>query len=138
MATFAQEKILRAHLELIAEAGDYAGYFTQGTNADGDASCWYLVDDSNKATAQALLDARVATITDIGAENSGGEGPSDFEGYTPIHFDDSVSGADYRTWFVDVNGDYFKADNGNSDSIAQITDSDEINTLLTDSGYIAG
>lgn len=138
MATFAQEKILRAHLELIAEGGDYAGYFSQGTNAEGEPSAWFLTNDSDKDAAQALLDARVASLTDIGSENSGGEGPSDFDGYTPIHFDDSVSGVDYRTWFVDINGDYFKADNGNSDSIAQITDSDEINTLLTDSGYIAG
>mgnify|MGYP001234427370 FL=1 len=138
MATFAQEKIMRAHLELIAEGGDYADYFSQGTNESGEKSTWYLTNDSDKDAAQALLDARVATLTDIGSETSSGEGPSDFDGYTPIHFDDSVSGADYRTWFVDANGDYFKADNGNSDSIAQITDSDEINTLLTDSGYIAG
>ena len=138
MATFAQEKIMRAHLELIAEGGDYADYFSQGTNESGEKSTWYLTNDSDKDAAQALLDARVATLTDIRSETSSGEGPSDFDGYTPIHFDDSVSGADYRTWFVDANGDYFKADNGNSDSIAQITDSDEINTLLTDSGYIAG
>ena len=138
MATFAQEKIMRAHLELIAEGGDYADYFSQGTNESGEKSTWYLTNDSDKDAAQALLDARVATLTDIGSETSSGEGPSDFDGYTPIHFDDSVSDADYRTWFVDANGDYFKADNGNSDSIAQITDSDEINTLLTDSGYIAG
>ena len=138
MATFAQEKIMRAHLELIAEDGDYAGYFSQGTNEAGEKSTWYLTNDSDKDAAQALLDARVATLTDIGSETSSGEGPSDFDGYTPIHFDDSVSGVDYRTWFIDANGDYFKADNGNSDSIAQITDSDEINTLITDSGYIAG
>tara|TARA_B100001939_G_scaffold87726_2_gene75165 strand:- start:33 stop:446 length:414 start_codon:yes stop_codon:yes gene_type:complete len=136
--SYAKEKFIRAHLELIAEGGDYADYFRQGTNSEGEASAWVLINSSDEAAAQALLDAKVATLTDIGAENSGGEGPSDFEGYTPIHYDDSVSGADYRTWFVDVNGDYFKADNGNSDSIAQITDSDEINTLLTDSGYIAG
>ena len=57
-------------------------------------------------------------------------------GYTAIHYDDSVSCADYRTWFVDASGDYFKADNGNSDSIVQVTDATEISTLLSDSGYV--
>lgn len=135
--SYAKEKYIRAHLELIAEGGDYADYFRQGTNADGEASAWVLVNSSDQAAAQALLDAKVAELSDVGPESAGGEGPSEFSGYTPIHYDDSVSGADYRTWFVDANGDYFKADNGNSDTIAQITDSDEINTLLTDSGYIA-
>jgi len=136
MASFAEEQKLRAHLELIAEAGTYAGYFSQGTNGDGDPSAWFITNDSDKAAADALLDAKVAELTAIGNETAGGEGAGDFTGYTPIHFDDSVSGADYRTWFVDANGDYFKADNGNSDDIAQITDADEIATLLTDSGYI--
>lgn len=139
MASFAEEQKLRAHIELINEAGTYAGYFSQGTNSDGDESCWYLTDDSNKAAADALLDAKVAELSTIGGATANGEGPSDFDAYTPIHFDDSISesGVNYRTWFVDVNGDYFKADNGNSDSIVQITDADEINTLLTDSEYVA-
>ena len=38
--------------------------------------------------------------------------------------------------FVNADGDYFKADNGNSDNITEISDADEIATLLTDSGYI--
>ena len=138
MTTYAQEKYIRAHIELIAEGGDYADYFRQGTNSDGEASAWVLANSSDEAAAQALLDAKVAELSEIGAESSNGEGASNFDGYTPIHFDDDVSGVDYRTWFVDANGDYFKADNGNSDSIAQITDSDEINTLLSDSGYIVG
>lgn len=136
--SYAKEKFIRAHLELIAEGGDYADYFRQGTNSEGEASAWVLINSSDEAAAQALLDAKVAELSDIGSETASGEGPSDFSGYTPIHYDDSVSGVDYRTWFVDANGDYFKADNGNSDSIVQITDSDEINTLLTDSGFIAG
>jgi|TARA_B110000503_G_scaffold24486_1_gene38715 hypothetical protein len=136
MASFAQEKEMRAHLLLIEEAGTYAGYFSQGTDADGDVSAWYLTNNSDKAAADTLLDAKVAELTDIGNETAAGEGPSDFDGYTPIHFDDDVAGADYRAWFVDVNGDYFKADNGNSDTITAISDADEIATLLTDSGYI--
>ena len=136
--SYAKEKYIRAHLELIAEGGDYADYFRQGTNSEGEASAWVLINSSDEAAAQALLDAKVAELSDVGSETASGEGPSDFGGYTPIHYDDSVSGVDYRTWFVDANGDYFKADNGNSDSIVQITDSDEINTLLTDSGFIAG
>ena len=136
MASFAEEKRLRAHLELIAEGGTYAGYFSQGTNADGDASAYFITDDSDITAAEALLDAKIAELSDVGGETAGGEGPSEFTGYTAIHFDDSVSGADYRTWFVDANGDYFKADNGNSDTIAQVTDSTEIDTLLTDSGYV--
>ena len=98
MATFAQEKILRAHLELIAEGGDYAGYFTQGTNADGDPSAWFLTNDSDKDAAQALLDARVASLTDIGSENQVAKAPSDFDGYTPSTLM-IPSGVDYRTWF---------------------------------------
>ena len=138
MASFAEEQKLRAHLELIAEGGTYAGYFSQGTNESGVESAYYITDDSNKAAADALLDAKVAELTaeDIGSATPGGEGGGDFTGYTAIHYDDSVSGADYRTWFVDANGDYFKADNGNSDSIVQIVDADEISTLLTDSGYV--
>lgn len=138
MASFVEEQKIRAHLELIAEAGTYAGYFSQGTNSDGDPSAYYITDDSNKAAADTLLDAKVAELVGIGSATAGGEGAGDFTGYTPIHFDDSISdaGVDYRTWFVDVNGDYFKSDNGNSDSIAQVVDADEINTLLTDSGYI--
>ena len=83
-----------------------------------------------------MLDAKVAELTEIGSETAAGEGPSDFASYTPIHFDDDVAGADYRAWFVNADGDYFKADNGNSDDITEISDADEIATLLTDSGYI--
>ena len=138
MASFAEEKRLRAHLELIAEGGTYAGYFSQGTNADGDASAYFITNDSDITAAEALLDAKIAELSDVGGETAGGEGPSEFTGYRAIHYDNSISdaGVDYRTWFVDANGDYFKADNGNSDTIAQITDSTEINTLLTDSGYV--
>ena len=139
MASFAQEKEMTAHLLLIAEAGTYAGYFEQGTDSDGVVSAWFLTNDSDKAAADTLLDAKVAELTadDIGSETSGGEGPSDFDGYTPIHYDDDVVGIDYRTWFVkDANGDYYKTDNGNSDNLAQVSDASEIATLLTDSGYI--
>ena len=132
MASFAEEQKIRAHLELIAEGGTYAGYFTQGTNSDGDPSAWYLADASNETAANTLLDAKVAELTEIGSASAGGEGGGDFTGYTAIHYDDSVSGADYRTWFVDASGDYFKADNGNSDSIVQVTDATEISTLLSD------
>tara|TARA_B110000305_G_scaffold24359_1_gene22260 strand:+ start:324 stop:737 length:414 start_codon:yes stop_codon:yes gene_type:complete len=136
MASFAQEKEMKAHLLLIEEAGTYAGYFSQGTNGDGDPSAYYLTNDSDKAAADTLLDAKVAELTEIGSETAAGEGPSDFASYTPIHFDDDVAGADYRAWFVNADGDYFKADNGNSDDIIEISDADEIATLLTDSGYI--
>jgi|TARA_B110000908_G_scaffold154706_1_gene192273 hypothetical protein len=136
MASFAQEKEMKAHLLLIEEAGTYAGYFSQGTNGDGDPSAYYLTNDSDKAAADTLLDAKVAELTEIGSETAAGEGPSDFASYTPIHFDDDVAGADYRAWFVNADGDYFKADNGNSDDITEISDADEIATLLTDSGYI--
>ena len=136
MASFAEEQKIRAHLELIAEGGTYAGYFTQGTNSDGDPSAWYLADASNETAANTLLDAKVAELTEIGSASAGGEGGGDFTGYIAIHYDDSVSGADYRTWFVDASGDYFKADNGNSDSIVQVTDATEISTLLSDSGYV--
>ena len=138
MASFAQEKDMKAHLLLIAEAGTYADYFSQGTNADGDVSAYYLTNDSDKAAADTLLDAKVAELTDIGAETAGGEGPSEFGDYTEIHFDDTIGGGvDYRTWFVDANGHYFKCDNGNSDNITAVSDGAEITTLLTDSGYIA-
>jgi hypothetical protein len=139
MASFAEEKRLRAHLLLIAEAGTYAGYFSQGTNADGDASAYYLTNDSDETAAETLLDAKIGELTDeLGGETPGGEGAGNFDGYTAIHYDDTISesGVDYRAWFVDANGDYFKADNGNSDSIEEVTDSSEISTLLTDSGYI--
>ena len=136
MASFAQEKEMKAHLLLIEEAGTYAGYFSQGTNGDGEPSAYYLTNDSDKAAADTLLDAKVAELTEIGSETAAGEGPSDFASYTPIHFDDDVAGADYRAWFVNADGDYFKADNGNSDDIIEISDADEIATLLTDSGYI--
>ena len=135
MASYVEEQKLRAHLELIAEAGTYAGYFEQGTNADGDPSAWFITNDSDKTAADTLLDAKVAELTAIGSETPGGEGGGDFTGYTPIHYDDSVSGADYRTWFVNADGEYFKTDNGNSDNIVEITDADEIATLHTDSGY---
>jgi len=136
MASFAQEKEMKAHLLLIEEAGTYADYFSQGTNGDGEPSAYYLTNDSDKAAADTLLDAKVAELTEIGSETAAGEGPSDFASYTPIHFDDDVAGADYRAWFVNADGDYFKADNGNSDDITEISDADEIATLLTDSGYI--
>lgn len=137
MASFAQEKDMRAHLLLIDEAGTYADYFSQGTNEDGDVSAWYLTNNSDKVAADLLLDAKVAGLTEIGAETASGEGPSDFGDYTEIHIDDDVDGADYRVWFVDANGDYFKCDNGNSDNIIAVSDGAEITTLLTDSGYIA-
>tara|TARA_B100000965_G_scaffold212839_1_gene177834 strand:+ start:1619 stop:2053 length:435 start_codon:yes stop_codon:yes gene_type:complete len=139
MSTFAQEKMMRAHLLLIREGGDYADYFTEGASG-----MWALTNESDKDAAQALLDAKVASmgsntiLKGLGPENNSGEGPSDFAEYQAIHYDDSVSGADYRTWFYkDVDGDakYYKADNGNSDSIVEIVDSSEISTLLTDSGF---
>ena len=97
MASFAEEKRLRAHLELIAEGGTYAGYFSQGTNADGDASAYYITNDSDITAAEALLDAKIAELSDVGGENAGGEGPSEFTGYTAIHYDNSISdaGVDY-------------------------------------------
>jgi hypothetical protein len=136
MASFAQEQEMRAHILLIAEAGDYAAYFSQGTNADDEPSAFYLTNDSDKAAADALLDAKVAELTEIGSETAGGSGPSEFDGYTPIHYADDVDGIMYRTWFVNADGDYFKTDDGNSDNLAEITDADEVATLLTDSGYI--
>ena len=137
MASYVEEQKLRAHLELIAEAGTYAGYFEQGTNADGDPSAWFITNDSDITAAEVLLDAKIAELNDVGNETANGTGPSNFEGYTAIHYDDSVSGVDYRAWFVDANGDYFKADNGNSDTLEQITDADETATLISDSGYVA-
>ena len=98
MASFAEEKRLRAHLELIAEGGTYAGYFSQGTNADGDASAYYITNDSDITAAEALLDAKIAELSDVGGENAGGEGPSEFTGYTAIHYDNSIS--DYCIWSV--------------------------------------
>ena len=85
MATFAEEKRLRAHIDLIAEGGDYAAYFSQGTNEDGELSCWYITNDSDIDAAEALLDAKIAELSNIGVENPNGEGPSDFDGYTAIH-----------------------------------------------------
>jgi len=136
MASFAEEKRLRAHMELIEEAGDYAAYFSQGTNSDGDPSAWFITNDSDIDAAEALLDAKIAELSDIGSETANGTGPSNFEGYTPIHYDDSVAGVDYRAWFVNADGDYFKADNGNSDTLVQITDADEQATLISDSEYV--
>ena len=76
MATFAQEKILRAHLELIAEGGDYAGYFSPRYKCRWRSSAWFLTNDSDKDAAQALLDAHeLHPLTDIGSGKSGGEGP---------------------------------------------------------------
>ena len=133
MSTFAQEKMMRAHLLLIQEKGDYYDYFTQG-----ESGMWALTNESDKDAAQALLDAKVASmgsntiLRGLGPENNSGEGPSDFADYQAIHYDDSVSGADYRTWFykdVDGSAKYYKADNGNSDSIVEIVDSSEISTL---------
>ena len=136
MASFAQEQEMRAHILLMAEAGDYAAYFSQGTDSEGVPSAYYLTEDSNKAAADALLDAKVAELTEIGTETANGSGPSDFDDYLPIHFDDDIDGIKYRTWFVNADGDYFKTDDGNSDNIAEITDADEIATLLADSGYL--
>ena len=106
MSTFAQEKMMRAHLLLIQEKGDYYDYFTQG-----ESGMWALTNESDKDAAQALLDAKVASmgsntiLRGLGPENNSGEGPSDFADYQAIHYDDSVSGADYRTWFYkDVDG----------------------------------
>ena len=81
MATFAEEKRLRAHIDLIAEGGDYAAYFSQGTNEDGEESCWYITNDSDIDAAEALLNAKIAELSDVGAETSNGEGPSNFDGY---------------------------------------------------------
>lgn len=136
MASFAQEQEMRAHILLMAEAGDYAAYFSQGTDSEGVPSAYYLTEDSNKAAADALLDAKVAELTEIGTETANGSGPSDFDDYSPIHFADDIDGIKYRTWFVNADGDYFKTDDGNSDNIAEITDADEIATLLADSGYL--
>lgn len=130
MASYAEEKMIRAHVELIEEGGEYAGYFTQG-----ESGMWVLADVANQATAQALLDAKVAVLDNIGPESSNGEGPSDFGGYTPIHFDNTVDGVQYRTWFV-KDGSYYVADDGNSDTLTEVTDEDEIATLLADSGFI--
>jgi hypothetical protein len=144
MSTFAQEKMMRAHLILIREGGDYADYFSQGTNSDGVKSAWVLTNESDKDAAQALLDAKVASLgtntigKGLGPETNTGEGPSDFDGYQAIHYDDTVDGVDYRTWFhkeVDSVAKYYKADNGNSDSIVEITESSEISTLISDSGF---
>ena len=144
MSTFAQEKMMRAHLILISEGGDYADYFSQGTNSDGVKSAWVLTNESDKDAAQALLDAKVASLgtntigKGLGPETNTGEGPSDFDGYQAIHYDDTVDGVDYRTWFhkeVDSVAKYYKADNGNSDSIVEITESSEISTLISDSGF---
>ena len=41
MATFAQEKILRAHLELIAEGGDYAGTLIARYKCRWRSSAWF-------------------------------------------------------------------------------------------------
>ena len=144
MSTFAQEKMMRAHLILIREGGDYADYFSQGTNSDGVKSAWVLTNESDKDAAQALLDAKVTSLGSntigkgLGPETNTGEGPSEFDGYQAIHYDDTVSDADYRTWFhkeVDSVAKYYKADNGNSDSIVEITESSEISTLISDSGF---
>ena len=144
MSTFAQEKMMRAHLILIKEGGDYADYFSQGTNSDGVKSAWVLTNESDKDAAQALLDAKVTSLGSntigkgLGPETNTGEGPSDFDGYQAIHYDDTVDGVDYRTWFhkeVDSVAKYYKADNGNSDSIVEITESSEISTLISDSGF---
>lgn len=132
MSDFSQEKTLRAHILLLEEGGEYANYF-----AKGESGMWKLIDPANKAAAQALLDAKVAEVdTHVGSAEPNGSGPSNFEDYTPIHFSDSVDGAKYRAWFVDSNGSYWKADNGNSDTLSEITDEQEITALLEESGFI--
>ena len=70
---YAQEKYTRAHILLIEEGGDYADYFSQGTNEDGEPSAWFLTNSSDEAAAQALLDAKVAELTEIGIEESNGD-----------------------------------------------------------------
>ena len=133
MSSYNAEKTLRAHLDLIAEAGEYAAFFRKNTNG-----AWILADSATKDAAQALLDARVAEgVTIIGPEESNGEGPSDFEGYTAIHFDDSIVEVDvsYRTWFI-KDEKYYKADNGNSNTLSEVTDPAEIAVLLEACGYL--
>ena len=95
-----------------------------------DLGTLYLGSDSDPVDS-------IDDITPSAYEEANGSGPSDFEGYTAIHYADDIDSIKYRTWFVNADGDYFKADDGDSDSIAEITDADEVATLLTDSGYIA-
>lgn len=133
MSAYDREKMLRAHIELIEEGGDYASYFSQSEPG----APWLLADIANKDAAQALLDAKVAEITDkVGPENPNGTGPSDFDEYTAIHFDDDVEGVNYRAWFV-KDGKYYKADNGDSGTIQEIADQAEIDTLIEVSGFIS-
>jgi hypothetical protein len=132
MASYSDEKALRAHIELLDESADYKAYFVQG-----DSGAWVLSNASDKAAADALLNAKIAASDySIGAEEPNGSGPSDFDGYTVIHFDDEIAedGVLYRAWFV-KEGVYYKADNGDSTSISEISDDAEIASLVADSGY---
>jgi hypothetical protein len=134
MASYSDEKALRAHIELLDESADYKAYFVQG-----DSGAWVLGNSSDKAAADALLNAKIsASDFDIGAEEPNGSGPSDFDGYDAVHFDDDIAdaGVSYRAWFV-KEGTFYKADNGDSSSLAEITDEAEIATLIEDSGYIS-
>jgi len=133
MSSYDKEKMLRAHIELIEEAGEYASYFSQSEPG----AAWLLADVANKDAAQALLDAKVVEIVNqVGPENPNGTGPSDFDEYTPIHFDDNVEGVNYRAWFV-KDGKYYKADNGNSNTIQEIADQAEIDSLIEASGFVS-
>ena len=132
MASYSDEKALRAHIDLIEESAEYKAYFVQG-----DSGAWVLGDASDKAAVDALLNAKVAASDySIGAEEPNGSGPSDFDGYEAIHFDDNIAdaGVMYRAWFI-KEGVFYKADNGDSSSISEISDDAEIESLIADSGY---
>lgn len=133
MASYLDEKALRAHIELIENSEEYKAYFSQG-----ESGAWVLSDPANKAAADALLNAKIsASDFDIGAEEPNGSGPSDFDEYNAIHFDDEIAedGVSYRAWFV-KDGAYYKADNGDSSTLVEITSEEEIASLLDASGYI--
>ena len=130
---YLDEKALRAHIDLIENDDDYRAYFNQGASG-----AWLLTNASDKAAVDALLNAKIASDeVELGAEEPNGSGPSDFDEYEVIHFDDDVEGASYRAWFI-KDGAYFKADNGDSSTLTEITDADEIATLLADSEYQPG
>ena len=88
-----KNKNLEPHLELIAEGGTYAGYFSQGTNESGVESAYYITDDPNKAAADVSLDAKVAELTaeDIGSATAGGEGGGDSQDTQRSYYDDPAS-----------------------------------------------
>lgn len=134
MASYSDEKALRAHIELIEGSDEYRAYFAQG-----ESGAWVLSSASDKAAVDALLNAKIEQEDfDLGEEEPNGAGPSDFDEYQAMHFDDEVSeeGVSYRAWFV-KEGSYYKADNGDSSTLSEITDEDEISALLDASGYIA-